>query len=93
MAKSSTRSARIWSAAGSKPPETYPLTVWNHGGELLKVSHRVTSPLIRSTHQRCARSASGFQCCGLSGSHQSVSARLVPSGARHQPGTAPPGRR
>lgn len=46
VAKSSTRSARIWSALASKPPETYPLTVWNQGGELLKASHRLTLSLI-----------------------------------------------
>ncbi|CAM5711438.1 hypothetical protein SALBM217S_05726 [Streptomyces griseoloalbus] len=65
----------------------------NQGGELLKVSQWVMSFLIRSTHQRWVASARSFQSAGSSGSHQPVSSRVVPAGARHQPSTAPPGRK
>ncbi len=82
-----------WSAVELNPPETYPLTVMNQGGELLNVSQCVTSSLMRSTHQRCVASASSSQWSGFSGSHQSTSVRVVPSGAFHQPSTVPPARR
>lgn len=65
----------------------------NQGGELLNVSQWVMSFLIRSTHQRCVASAFGFQSAASSALHQSVSVRVVPSGAFHQPSTAPPARR
>jgi hypothetical protein len=90
VAKSSTRSARIWSVLASKPPETYPLTVWNQGGELLNASQRVTFFLTRSTHQRWPASADQSQCSGLSGFHQSVSCLVVPSGAFQKPSIVAP---
>ncbi|CAM5391547.1 hypothetical protein SGRIM128S_03612 [Streptomyces griseomycini] len=65
----------------------------NQGGELLKVSQWVMSFLMRSTHQRWVASAFSFQSAGSSASHQSVSSRVVPAGAFHQPSTAPPARR
>lgn len=65
----------------------------NQGGELLNVSQWSMSSLIRSTHQRWVASASSFQSAGSSALHQSVSSRVVPSGACHQPSTAPPARR
>lgn len=74
----------------SKPPETYPLTVWNQGGELLNASQVVTLSLIWSTHQRWPASASQFQWSGLFGSHQSLSFWVVPSGAFQKPSMVAP---
>jgi hypothetical protein len=91
--KSPILSGRNCSSVAVKPPETYPETVWKYGGELLNASHFVTRFLMRSTHQRWFGSATVSNSAGSPGVHQSLSARVVPAGAFHQPGTAPPGRR